>query len=78
MYIPTTCIRLKGNSCYFFLGCLVDTLKEMFPGEAEEDLITTLRKNNFDLETSVNEVLSSEEGEGILIIMYFESTVYMT
>lgn len=45
----------------------------MFPGETEEDLITTLTKNNFDLETSVNQVLSSEEGEGILIILYFES-----
>lgn len=45
----------------------------MFPGETEENLITTLTKNNFDLETSVNEVLCSEEGESILIIMYFES-----
>ena len=67
-------MRLTGKSCYFFfLGCLVDTLKEIFPGETEEDLITTLTKNNFDLETSVNEVLCSEEGESILIIMYFES-----
>lgn len=45
----------------------------MFPGETEEDLITTLTKNNFDLETSVNQFLSSEEDEGILIILYFES-----
>ena len=36
----------------------------MFPGETDEDPITTLPKNNFDLETLVNEILCSEEGEG--------------
>ena len=46
IHVPTTCIRLKGNSCYFFLGCLVDTLKEMFPGGTEENLTTTLTKIN--------------------------------
>lgn len=45
----------------------------MFPGETDEDLITTPTKNNLDLETSVNEVLCSEEGEGVLIIIYFKS-----
>ena len=71
----TTCIRLKsqGIPVFLFLGCLVETLKEMFPGESEEDLIATLRKNNFDLETSVNDVLCSEAGESILIVIYFES-----
>lgn len=65
--------KIQREFPFFFPGCLVNTLKEMFPGETEEDLITTLTKNNFDLETSVNQVLSSEEDEGILIILYFES-----
>ena len=45
----------------------------MFQGETEEDFIATLTKNNFHLETSVNEVLCSEAGESILIIMYLDS-----
>ena len=47
----------------------------MFPGETENDLIATLTRNNFDLEISVNDVLCSEGGESILIIIYYESVL---
>ena len=41
----------------------------MFPGETKEDLITTLAKNNFDLELSVNEVLCNKAGDSILTLL---------
>lgn len=61
IHVPTTCLI----PCHFVLECLLGTLKEMFPGETEEYLITTLTKNNFDLETSVNGGLCSKAGKTI-------------
>ena len=35
----------------------MDTLKEMFPDVAEDDLLLTLKENNFELEEAISDIL---------------------
>ena len=34
----------------------MDTLKEMFPDVAEDDLLLTLKENNFELEEAISDI----------------------
>lgn len=64
-------LLIKKSGFPFFLGCL-KTLREMFPGETEEDLVLILTKNNFDLEKSANDILCSNAGASkCILIAYF-------
>lgn len=56
-------LLIKKSGFSFF------ALREMFPGETEEDLIRILTKNNFDLEKSANDILCSNAGASKCILI---------